>query len=282
MNTPQPDPSQTITARVPSKIIYDLGANNGGDIPYYLKKADLLVAVEANPALCADMRQHFAAELAADRLRIENCVLVAEEDAASAELEVPFYLHRRHHVLGQFPQPEASVLADYDRILLPAQSVLAILRRHGPPHYIKLDIEGYDEVILRDLLGNNIRPPYLSAESSSIRVFALLAGLGHYAAFQLVEGKTVADKFRNHPIHTHTGPETYSFPPHSAGPFGDDLDGEWLNADDFFPLLAAKGMGWRDVHVTSLVRPGSAARAQARRRNLHHIRGWLRATFRRS
>ena len=257
-------------------VIYDFGANNGDDIPYYLKKADLVVAVEANPALCQAMRNRFATELAADRLRIENCVLVAQSDAASAQ-EVPFHLHKRHHVLGQFPQPEATVLADYDRVLLPAQSALAILQRHGPPHYLKLDIEGYDEVILRELLSNNIRPAYLSAEFSSVRVFALLAGLGDYAAFKLVEGKTVADTFRNHPIRTGAGNELYSFPTHSAGPFGDDLPGPWLNADDFFPLLAAKGTGWRDIHATSLVQPAASSRAQTRRRNLRHIRGWLRA-----
>jgi hypothetical protein len=36
------------------KIIYDLGANNGDDIPYYLLKADTVVAVEANPGRSAD------------------------------------------------------------------------------------------------------------------------------------------------------------------------------------------------------------------------------------
>lgn len=257
-------------------VLYDFGANNGDDIPYYLKKTDLVVAVEANPALCQAMRARFPNELAADRLRIENCVLVAASDATSAP-EVPFYLHKRHHVLGQFPQPDAIVLADYDRVLLPAQSALAIVQRHGPPHFIKLDIEGYDEVILRELLSNHIRPPYLSAEFSSIRVFALLAGLADYSAFKLVEGKTVADTFRNHPIRTRAGNETYSFPVHSAGPFGDDLPGEWLNADDFFPFLAAKGTGWRDIHVTSLVQPAPASRAQTRRRNFRHVRGWLRA-----
>jgi predicted RNA methylase len=42
------------------KIIYDFGANTGGSIPYYLKKADVVVAVEANPQLCAIMEDKFA------------------------------------------------------------------------------------------------------------------------------------------------------------------------------------------------------------------------------
>jgi FkbM family methyltransferase len=279
MKTPQPDPSQRNLAAAPSrKIIYDFGANNGDDIPYYLKKADLVIAVEANPSLCRSIEERFAADIEADRLRIENCVVVAEGEAPDAQ----FYLHKRHHVLGQFPQPEPSVLADYDRVTLPAQPVMRILERHGEPHYIKLDIEGYDEVILKELLRRDVRPAFLSAEFSSIRVFALLAGLGDYTAFKLVEGKTVAERYRSHSIVVGGSNETYSFPPHSSGPFGEDLDGEWLNADDLFPLLASKGSGWRDIHATSLIQPDPAARAQGRRRNLRHPRGWLASKFRRS
>ncbi|HVC45814.1 MAG TPA: FkbM family methyltransferase [Terracidiphilus sp.] len=277
MKTPQPDPSLNIPAAAPSrKIIYDFGANNGDDLPYYLKKADLVVAVEANPTLCATIQERFAADIEADRLRVENCVLVAEDEAP----EVHFHLHKRHHVLGQFPRPAESVIGDYDRVTLPSQSVMRILEKHGAPFYIKLDIEGYDEVILREILRNHVRPPYLSAESTSIHVFALLAGLGGYAAFRLVEGATVAEKFKNHPIAVHGSRELYSFPPHSSGPFGEDLGGEWMSADDFFPVLASKGMGWRDIHATSLIQPDSTSRAQSRRLMLRHLRGWLAAKFR--
>lgn len=33
------------------RVIYDFGSKNGDDIPYYLEKPDLDVAVEANPIL---------------------------------------------------------------------------------------------------------------------------------------------------------------------------------------------------------------------------------------
>src|SRR5258708_2708657 len=56
-------------------------------------------------------------------------------------------------------------------------------------------------------------------------------------------------------ISVNGGCELYSFPPQSAGPFGEDIVGEWMNADDLFNLLVAKKMGWRDMHATSLVRP---------------------------
>lgn len=270
--------NRAASSNVPSsgkKVIYDFGANNGDDIPYYLKKADLVVAVEANPTLCLQIEERFTHEIAEGRLRVENCVVTG----ADRDAEVYFYLHKRHHVLGQFPEPDKSVISDYTQVSLPAKTVMQILGEHGAPYYIKIDIEHYEEVILKELFLHGVKPPYLSAESHSIRVFALLAGLGEYGAFKLVEGATVAKKYKNHPIHLDGGPETYSFPAHSAGPFGEDIDGDWMNADDLFEVLADKKMGWRDIHATNTVRPDPASSAGKKRRMRRHLRGWAAANL---
>jgi len=55
------------------KIIYDVGSNNGSDIPYYLHKADLVVAIEANPVLTYGIKTRFQAEIASGRLVVEGC-----------------------------------------------------------------------------------------------------------------------------------------------------------------------------------------------------------------
>lgn len=57
------------------KVIYDFGANNGDDIPYYLLKADVVVAVEANPKLCNAISNRFENYISDGRLFVENCVL---------------------------------------------------------------------------------------------------------------------------------------------------------------------------------------------------------------
>src|SRR6185437_1595699 len=212
------------------KIIYDFGANNGDDIPYYLKKADVVVAVEANPALCRQIEERFPAAIQERRLFVENCVVAGDDRGA----EVAFFLHKRHHVLGQLPEPDANVIGDYTKVMLPSRPVMQILEKYGETYYIKIDIEGFDDVLLEQLFRNGIRPPYISAESQNVRVFALLVGMGGYSAFKLVDGETVATKYRDHPIEGKGGPERYSFPRHSAGPFGDDVAGEWMNAEDLF------------------------------------------------
>jgi len=221
------------------KVIYDFGANNGDDLPYYLKKADRVVAVEANPVLCREIEARFASAICEGRLFVENCVLTCCDSGP----EVPFYLHKRRHVLGQFPEPDASVRESYEKVVLPSMPVREILRKYGEPYYIKVDIEGSDEAVLREIFRNGVVPPYISAELQSITVFALLAGMGEYRAFKLVEGKTVAKEYRNHLIVVNGRTERYSFPEHSAGPFGEDVAGEWMSADDLFEILAARGGG---------------------------------------
>jgi len=42
------------------KIIDDFGANKGDDLAYYLKRADLVVAVEADLDFCRIMHDRFA------------------------------------------------------------------------------------------------------------------------------------------------------------------------------------------------------------------------------
>jgi FkbM family methyltransferase len=277
MNSSQEDSSGETSASIARpRIIYDFGANNGENLPYYLKKADLVVAVEANPALCRKIEQRFAGEIAERRLRVENCVLAAE----GADPEVYFYLHKRRDVLGQFPEPDKSVAESYNRVLLPSQPVMQIIQKHGPAYYIKIDLEGHDEVILRELFRSGVRPSYLSAEASSAQVFALLAGMGEYAAFKLVDGKTVAKKYRNHSIAGTGGSELYSFPPHSAGPFGEDIAGEWMSADDLFDLLAREGLGWKDIHATNLLHPAPVSRVKKRRHMLRRLRGSILAKLR--
>jgi len=232
-----------------AKIIYDFGSNNGDDLPYYLKKADLVVAVEANPILCEHISMRFIAEIAQKKLVVENFVLTDRHVLG----DVFFYRHKKNHVLSQFPKPDD--ITEFEETLLPAKSVLELIAKHGDPYYIKIDVEHYDEAILRVLFENNVRPPFISAESHSIKVFSLLVTLGGYNAFKLVNGASVPRTYRKHQITTENGIETYSFPPHSAGPFGEDVLGEWMTANNFFQRLGLEGMGWKDIHATNICEP---------------------------
>lgn len=229
-----------------NKVIYDFGANNGVNLPYYLKKADIVVAVEANPTLCYEIQNRFKQEIESQKLFVENCVLTSDANYQ----EVYFYLHKKHHTLSQFPEPKDK--ENFERILLPSKSVMHIIDKYGDPYYIKIDIENYDDAILHSLFVNNIFPPYISAESHNITTFALLASMGKYDSFKLVQGWTIPVKFKYHKINLVNRFEIYSFPAHSAGPFGEDIPGPWLTGNNFFQLLAYEKLGWKDIHASNV------------------------------
>jgi len=250
------------------RVIYDFGANNGDDIPYYLLKSDLVVAVEANPVLAQEISRRFAEPLAAGKLILKACVLSANEAAAGA----PFFIHKSNHVLSQFPRPGPEQMGQFEEVRLPSQNVVELIRQCGEPYYIKVDIEHYDAPILRALFDAEVRPSFISAESHSIEVFALLVALGGYESFNLVEGATVATTYQNHQIKGIAGVEMYSFPHHSAGPFGTDIVGPWMTADNFFRRLALEGLGWKDVHATREIPADPTAHVRIR----DPLLGWLR------
>jgi FkbM family methyltransferase len=262
MNQNQSITQNTATQKEQKKVIYDFGSNNGDDIPYYLKKSDIVIAVEANPVLCEQIQNRFIVEIREGRLFVESCVLNTDDSAS----EVYFYVHKNDHVLSQFPEP---VNADcFEKVLLPSKSVLQLISKYGSPHYIKIDIEHYDEAILRVLFDNNIRPPFISAESHSIEVFSLLVCLGKYNSFKLVDGRSVSQKYNNHRIKVGDKFESYSFPYHSAGPFGDDICGKWISADELFLLLVIEGLGWKDIHATNTVEANIQVQAQSSKRRV--------------
>jgi FkbM family methyltransferase len=237
-------------------IIYDVGSNNGDDIPYYLLKSDLVVAIEANPGLCDVIRRRFASEIQAGRLVVENCVVTAD-----AHAPVDFYLHKTSHVLSQMPEPDEGRRHLFNRVELPGVPIHHLIERHGHPHYVKIDLEHLDAAILNALFDRGIFPDYLSAESHSVDVFSLLVARGGYDSFKLVDGHTVPKVYGDRAIESiHGNPVShYAFPVHSAGPFGPDVDGDWMSAEAFFRYLAIQGMGWKDVHATRCHAPAITA-----------------------
>jgi hypothetical protein len=243
------------------KIIYDLGSNNGDDIPYYLLKSDLVIAVEANPALSEHIKSRFADAIAAGTLIVENCVISTGDGGDKA----PFWIHKTNDVLSQCLRPDPSAINDYEEVLLPARSVVGLIERYGDPLYIKIDVEHYDAAILEELFCKGIRPPYISAEAHSIEVFSLLVALGKYTSFKLVDGKSVSTKYGACEIATVAGPRRYSFPHHSAGPFANDIGGPWMSADHLFAVLGSVGLGWKDIHASRVDAP---AQSHATRRKV--------------
>ena len=224
------------------KIIYDLGSNNGDNIPYYLLKSDLVIAVEANPKLCEIIKKNFKKDIDNGKLVVENCIVTVLPDNEDRD----FYLHRHHNVLSQFLAPNKSILDQYLQVKLRSRNIISIIKDYGEPYYIKIDLEHYDSYILKELLLRNIYPKYLSIESHSGEIIDIIIQNGKYKSFKLVDGSQVPKRYKNRIINN----INYSFPIHSAGPFGNDIDGQWMEEKNFLFLLSVVGFGWKDSHCS--------------------------------
>lgn len=234
----------------PERVIFDIGSNNGDDIPYYLLKAHTVVAIEANPLLCSHIQSRFPNEILSRRLFVENVALTS-----CGHENVDFYIHKKHHVLSSLSIQGNS--DDYTKITVKTLGIEELVSRYGTPYYVKIDVEGTDEDILEDLAKLSLRPSYLSAESHKISVFALLSERLNYNSFKLVDGKSVPYSYRKTIVNSlfHDKPYGYSFPAHSAGPFGNDIFGQWMDKATFLKLLAMQGLGWKDIHASAVDLP---------------------------
>jgi FkbM family methyltransferase len=232
------------------RTIYDFGANRGDNIDYYLIKADRVVAVEANSSLCAQIRDRFADQVRDGRLVVEN-VVIADSDYQEP---VDFYLHKHNNVLSQFVRPSSADLVHFECITLPAISAASLVRRHGNPWYIKIDIEHFDHIILKSLFDAGIFPDYISAESHCVDVFATMIVNGGYSSFKLVDGMTVSSRFEQMKIFDNQKQAhiSVSFPYDSAGPFGNDVPGNWMTSANFLRQLAFEDLGWKDIHASKV------------------------------
>lgn len=219
------------------KIVYDFGANNGSNIPYYLLKFDKVIAIEANPLLIDEMKIKFKKEIDSNRLILVNCVV------SSYTGDVDFYIHKNNSVLSQFPIPID--IENFNMIKIKSNKPSDIVKEFGFPEYIKIDVEHTDAEIINDLFKNEIYPNYISAEIHDIMVFSLITACQKYKKYKLLDGKTINELYSNKSINNNI----YTFPFHSAGPMFEDIDDEEMNEIELFNKIVKVGLGWKDIHA---------------------------------
>ena len=234
------------------KIIYDLGCHNGSNIPYYLLKADLVVAVDANPKLCEIIKYKFKKEILEKRLIVENCVISHEVSGQKKS----FYIFEELDMCSTvYPATESYFKnkkiekSDYKHTEVISKNILDLIYNFGDPFYIKIDLESYDHIILREIFNYKIYPKYISSECHNLEVFHLMINNEKYNFFKLSKGNEV--HLEKYQIKNLSGIEiNYEFPPHSAGPFGEDIKGNWLPKDIFnLQFFLNGGPSWVDIHA---------------------------------
>ncbi len=234
------------TADLP--LVYDVGMNNGDDSAYYLRKGLRVVGIDANPAICSYCTERFADDIARGAMTILNVA------AGDIEGRATFYVNSDKHTISTFHPHEFDCQEWAPKNWMPVDvevtRLSTLIARYGAPHFIKIDVEFHDKVVLRDLLHAGIRPRYISAEAHEVDVYDLLVEMG-YDRFKFVRGAEVQERFHDTSIARVDGTEVgYSFPWDASGPFGDDLPGDWLDKDAALETLLALGLDWIDIHAS--------------------------------
>jgi hypothetical protein len=142
--------------------------------------------------------------------------------------------------------PNKNILGEYLKTKLPSKNIISIINYYGQPYYIKIDLEHYDSNVLKELFFKKVYPKYLSVESHTKKILDIITQDSIYKSFKLVDGSQVHKKYKNCVVNN----IRYSFPKHSAGPFGNDVDGHWLKKSNFCFLLSVIGFGAKDIHCS--------------------------------
>jgi FkbM family methyltransferase len=218
-------------------LIFDVGCHRGEDSRFYLQKGFRVVAVEANPALCRELRDMFFREIASGQF------VLVESAIAEVTGEVEFFVNSAHSIWGTISREFAERdRMNFSRMVVPSITFNSLLQSYGVPRYLKIDIEGADMLCLECLLAASDRPDFVSFESDRKTISALRSELSllmrlGYRRFQLVDQKTVQQQKQPHPAREGRYADC-AIAPDAAGLFGLELPGRWLSTSGFVASYA--------------------------------------------
>ena len=204
-------------------LIFDIGANNGDDTAAYLGRGYNVVAVEANPSLCLELRSRFQDELRSGRLNLAEGA-IAERPGETITLYINCADSGWGTTVPSYARQSETLRGTVQTISVPTLSFSSLVEQFGVPHYLKIDIEGADILCLRGLVGQPDVPSYVSIErpksfGAQREILELLRKLG-YVKFQVIDQTAVPEQV--HP--------SLSFARGDSGLFGDELPSrDWIN-----------------------------------------------------
>lgn len=249
-------------------LIYDVGASFGDDSAYYLKSGYDVLAVEANPRAVTHLNTRFEPEMRQGRLTLVPLAIAQDEGQAV------YWVCDDEPDRSSFDRSLAAGIGlHHHSIEVQTCRFATLIQKFGTPFYCKIDIEGSDDLCLRDLTSTT-RPPFISAELlPGDRHIERLEGLG-YTRFKILSQRTfrppnriitawkarmprrVSIRITNivTSLTRYGSDGAWRFSQYSSGPFGLGTCGRWQTADEALALQRLierkpDGADWYDVHA---------------------------------
>lgn len=248
-----------------NNLIFDVGLHTGEDTAYYLFKGFKVVAIDANPNLIERAKNCFSNFLMTKQLVLLNYALWDKDNE-----EIDFSISQATEWSSLKRQISNRENLFQKTIKAKTKRLSSLMMNFGVPYYCKIDVEGCDELCLETLSEIKEISKFISVETECLGEFEVITDaqalatlhklkmLG-YGEFKLVEQSTLnvlrPDElfYTNHLIEKVLRELKYYqkyhfarswknrerlakkfkfvFPWGSSGPFGEELDGKWLDYD---------------------------------------------------
>ena len=218
-------------------LIFDLGMHDGGDTAFYLAKGFRVLAVDANARMVAAARRRFRSAIAARRLVVlERCI------AASSGAQT-FFVNHTNTEWSSAQREIGACGGRFAEVMVEGVTVADLLAEYGIPYYMKVDIEGDDDLALKALVTAPDRPRYVSVENGNGTLLDLMVRAS-YRWFKFLNQSTIPSYRLPHPSSEGRDID-YRFRTGCSGPFGDDTPGRWVGATEVRAHIDAY---WNDPH----------------------------------
>jgi len=222
---------------LPDPLIFDIGCHAGEDSDFYLKKGFTVVAVEANPTLCAGLKRRFTKQIS------ERRFFLIEKAIAEKTGEVTFFTNTDATIWGTIREDWARRNARRgvasEKITVPSIRFSSLIEEFGVPYFLKIDIEGADWLCLDGLLQFESRPRFVSFEiehwSLLRKEMNILTELG-YDKFKIVNQGLVREQVPPWPAREGVYVD-YRFEDDASGLFGNELENDWSTRDRIIAQL---------------------------------------------
>lgn len=238
-------------------LIFDVGFHLGEDALYYLSQGYRVIGLDADADLLRRAKASFARYVNSGQLVLLNYAVHSVDDAL-----LDFYVSR-HSDWSSLNKCISSRRNSYQKtVKVHSKKLSSVIREFGTPYYCKIDVESCDNVCLESLaeLPAGELPRFISVETvclgedetlsddCALATLYSLHKLG-YSRFKLVDQASLAVLSVSEPFYVKrslfkkalrkallksnrrrvNGRLGYNFREGSTGPFGEKLEGEWLD-----------------------------------------------------
>ena len=232
-----------------SDVIYDVGMNTGQDTEFYLKKGFRVVGIEANPRLVEDCRARFERDLSRGRLQLLNVGVGIKPGPLT------LYINKNHHEWSSLFEEIGKRGGEFETVTVDVVTLDDVLRTHGVPYYLKVDIEGMDNAAVQAAGRLSDRPRFISVETGPSPAWIDTLHEISYQWFKLVDQTTIESLACPDP--SREGKTiAHQFVAGSTGPFGEETPGEWRSyreiREQWLDHLANPDPNknlWYDIHA---------------------------------